>query len=179
MATMSNRVGPWLVATGMAALAIALYVHEQREAKRLSELVKRVDELRVLQSSSCEKSDFHLNLPSADALADAVATRLATRQGVSSARPPDPVGDTPPARPEDPAEEPPRTLEQQRLLTQATRVADAAIRSRRLSRSDVEELRSLFGRIGPGPEQLDLRDRIIKAINDQALTVEDPAFILF
>ena len=179
MVTTSTRAGPWLAATGMATLAVVLYVHEQREAKRFSELVRRVDELRVLQSQPCEKSDLHFNLPSADALADAVATRLATRQGVGNARRPDPIGDSPPAGVEDPAEQPPRTPEQQRLVTQATQVADGAIRSGKLTRSDVEELRGLFGRVGPAQEQLELRDRIIKAINDQKLTVEDPAFFLF
>ena len=59
--------------------------------------------------------------------------------------------------------------------------ATCAIRGGQLRRSDVMELRDIFSRVGEGggTELRQLRDRIVKAINDQKLTIEDPLYILY
>lgn len=179
MSAAATHWGTWFAAIGVVAILGTLYVHERRETALLTELTRRVDELRLVQSGTCEKVDLHVNQPSPDVLAEAVASRVAARMGERNAKPSDLAGDSIEARSEEPEEPAVRTPEQQQLVAQATRVAESAIRTGRLMRSDVEELRSLFGRSGPAPEQIALRDRLIQAINEQKLVVEDPAFILF
>jgi hypothetical protein len=180
MSSLRRPLAGWIAAAGTLALVTLAVLHERREERRFAELAQRIDELRLLSAMGREARDLRAILPSAggDELAERVAQRVlaATAQGGRAAAAM-PAGDTPAA-----AEPPrPRTPEQQTLVTQAQQIAEGALRGGQLRRSDVIELRDIFSRVGEGAgaEQRQLRDRIVQAINDQKLTIEDPAFVLF
>jgi hypothetical protein len=168
----------WLLGAAAAlALAAALGWHEQRENQRFIELSHRLDEMRLLvQSRPGGNVDLHLAAPVADeALAEKVASRILANIPQKA---PEPSARADEAG-EDPTDPEARTAEQRALLARATELVDQSIRSGRLSRADVMTLRTAFSEVGAGPAQGELRSRIIRAINDQKLVPEDPAFILF
>jgi hypothetical protein len=178
----ASRRPAWITAVSAVLLVAVVVVHERRENRRFAELVQRIDELRVLQSMGRDARDLCAILPAGgDDVADRVANRVlaAMAMGGAGVR-----GSADALTREKQAEaEPPqpRTLEQQNLVSQAEQIAERAIRSGQLRRSDVLELRDIFSRVGDGgaTEQRQLRERIVKAVNDQKLTVEDPMYILF
>jgi hypothetical protein len=172
----------WITAASTLVLVAVVLVHEHRDSRRFAELVGRIDELRVLQSMGRDARDVRTILPAGgDDVAERVANRVlaAMAQGGAGVH-----GSTAAQAAEKPAEaEPPRprTPEQQNLISQGEQVVDRVLRDGQLRRSDVMELRDIFSRVGEGggPEQHQLRDRVVKAINDQKLAIEDPLYILF
>jgi hypothetical protein len=177
----ASRRPSWITAATALALVVVVLVHEHHDSRRFEELVGRIEELRVLQSMGRDARDVRTILPAAgDDVAERVANRVlaAMAQGGAAVR-----GSTATQAAEKPAEAepPPRTPEQENLISQAEQIVDRAIGGGQLRRSDVMELRDIFSRVGEGggTEQHQLRDRIVKAINDQKLAIEDPVYILF
>ncbi len=172
--------GAWVASASMLMLAAAMYVHEQRESQRFAELSGRIDEVRLLQSKPRDSVKFAASPPTTNGeLAEVVAARVLStlanscpRQSTSS-----PNHETGEAAEPTPARAP--DPDRQRLLAQANEMTDRAIAAGVLRRSDVEELRFIFSRVGAGEERLELWKRVTNAINEQKLAVEDPAFILF
>ena len=172
----------WIIAASALVLVAVVLVHEHRDSRRFAELVGRIDELRVLQSMGRDARNVRTILPAdGDDVAERVADHVlaAMAQGGGGGR-----DSTAAQAAEKRAEaEPPRlrTPEQQNLISQAEQIVDRAIRGGQLRRSDVMELRDIFSRVGAGggAEERQLRDRIVNAINDQKLSIEDPLYVLF
>jgi len=179
MSSSRRPVAGWIAAAGAVALLVLAVAHERREERRFAELSQRIDEIRLLLTMGRDVRELRSLVPAGgDDLPDRVAQRVLARmaqggRAVAAA----PSGDKP--APGEPP--PPRTPEQQSLVAQAQQIAEGALRSGQLRRSDVIELRDLFSRAGEGAgaDKRELRDRIVQAINDQKLTIEDPAFVLF
>jgi hypothetical protein len=80
------------------------------------------------------------------------------------------------ALPEPPA---PRTIEQEKSLASANETLETAIRRGRLTRDDVQALRSAL-EVGAATtaESDEIRRTIAQAVNDKRLVPEDPRFLL-